>query len=72
MTIDSKTFGGRLKALLLTRSMKQKELAAQIHVTETAISRYIRGGQAARGADLGGYGGRAGRYDGLSAGEGKS
>jgi transcriptional regulator with XRE-family HTH domain len=41
MTEDS--FGQRLKAVLNSRHMMQKELAEKIGVNEMAISRYIHG-----------------------------
>jgi transcriptional regulator with XRE-family HTH domain len=41
MTEDS--FGQRLKAVLNSRHMMQKELAKKIGVNEMAISRYIHG-----------------------------
>ena len=43
MTEDS--FGRRLKAVLNSRHMMQKELAEKIGVNEMAISRYVHGGR---------------------------
>lgn len=38
-----KELGMRISQLLRTRNIQQKELAEQIGITETAISRYIAG-----------------------------
>jgi transcriptional regulator with XRE-family HTH domain len=43
MTEDS--LGQRLKAVLNSRHMMQKELAEKIGVNEMAISRYVHGGR---------------------------